>query len=377
VSAPRLEVDLTKIGHNARTLVNRLAGRGIGVTGVTKAMLGAPELARVLVDAGVRSIGDARIDNLETMRRAGIDARMVLIRSPMISQAARVVATADASLNTEPDVLASLSEAALAIGMTHEVVLMVELGDLREGILPNDLDAVVAGLLRLRGLRFVGLGTNLACRSGVVPDVTKMAELSALTRHVEQVFGIDLQVVSGGNSANLDGALGTDEVGRVNDLRLGESILLGREPLHRRAIPGLYADAITVLAEVIESKRKPSVPWGTIAQGAFGEVDTVADRGLIMQSILAIGRQDVDPDGLDPPPDTDILSASSDHLVIGTPELLPIGSTVAFAPNYSSLLRAMTSPFVMTVWRHDHSIGSSNGSSGSSSSSASSPSSGR
>ena len=351
MSLPRLEVDLGKIGHNARTLAGRLSGRGIGVTGVIKAMLGAPEVARTLIDAGVTSIGDARIENLESLRRAGIDARMVLIRSPMISQAARVVATAEASFNTEPDVLTALSEAADALGTVHEVILMVELGDLREGIMPDDLDDVVDMVLRLSGLRLVGLGTNLACRSGVVPDATKMAELSALTAHVEQSFGIDLPVVSGGNSGNLDGALGTDELGRINDLRLGESILLGREPLHRRSIPGLYDDAITIVAEVIESKLKPTVPWGEIAQGAFGEVDTAADRGMIVQSILAIGRQDVDPDGLTPPPDTEILSASSDHLVIATPELRPIGSSVAFAPNYSALLRAMTSPFVTPVWR--------------------------
>ena len=346
-----MEVDLGRIGHNARTLVDRLSGRGISVTGVTKAVLGAPEVARVLVDAGVGSIGDSRIENLESMRLAGVEARMVLIRSPMISQATRVVAAADRSFNTETDVLASLSDAAVALGTTHEVVLMVELGDLREGILPGDLDAAVETALHLPGIRLVGLGANLACRSGVVPDASKMAELSALTSHVEQAFGIDLPVVSGGNSANLDASLGTDEIGRVNDLRLGESILLGREPLHRRAIPGLHTDAFTFVAEVIESKRKPTVPWGEIAQSAFGEVSRAPDRGCIMQSILGIGRQDVDPDGLSPPPGIDILSASSDHLVIATPELLPIGSTVAFAPNYSALLRAMTSPFVTTVWK--------------------------
>lgn len=351
MSLPRLEVDLDRIGHNARTLVDLLAGRGIGVTGVTKALLGAPEVAQVLVDAGVARLGDARVDNLESMRRAGIAAPMVLIRSPMISQAARVVAAADRSFNTEPDVLEALSDAAETRGTTHEVVLMVELGDLREGILPGDLAAVVNAVLYLPGLRLVGLGTNLACRSGVVPDAPKMAELSTLTTRTEEAFGIDLPVVSGGNSANLAGTLDNAEPGRINDLRLGESILLGREPLHRHTIPGLYDDTMAIAAEVIESKRKPSVPWGDLAQGAFGDVDTPTDRGVIMQSILAIGRQDVDPDGLCPPPGVEILSTSSDHLVIATTRPLAIGSTVTFRPDYSALLRAATSPFVRTVWQ--------------------------
>jgi predicted amino acid racemase len=87
VTAPRLEIDLEKIHDNASTLVRRLGDRGIGVMGVTKAVLGSPEIADALLRAGVVALGDSRIDNIETMRRADVGASLALIRSPMLSQA--------------------------------------------------------------------------------------------------------------------------------------------------------------------------------------------------------------------------------------------------------------------------------------------------
>ena len=143
MTAPRLQIDLDKIHHNARTLVEQLAERGISVTGVTKATLGSPEIASVLLRAGVSALGDSRIENIEAMRRADVPASMTLIRSPMLSQADRVATHADASFNTELDAISGLSSAAKRTRRTHRVVLMVELGDLREGIMPGELETTV------------------------------------------------------------------------------------------------------------------------------------------------------------------------------------------------------------------------------------------
>ena len=196
-------------------------------------------------------------------------------------------------------------------------------------------------------MTFKGIGTNLACLSGTAPDVDNMAALSFLARTIEQTFGLTLEIVSGGNSANMDWFFAEQDQGRVNDLRLGEVILLGRETLNRNPIDGLHVDAFKLVAEVIEAKVKPSQPWGVIAQNAFGEIVPVADRGEIAQAILALGRQDSDPAGLEPPAGVKILGASSDHLVIDTGGRLPaIGTEMVFGINYSTLLRAMSSPFV-------------------------------
>jgi predicted amino acid racemase len=352
VTAPRLEIDLDKIHHNARSLVQALAERGISVTGVTKATLGSPEIAATWLRAGVTALGDSRIENIEALRRAPLAAPLKLIRSPMLSQVERVVAQADVSLNTELDVIRRLSSAAKEAGRTHGIVLMVELGDLREGILPGDLQDTVREMLRLPNLSLEGLGTNLACRTGVSPDVTNMGELSALVDSIEATFGLELRVVSGGNSSNLDWALSGEDTGRINELRLGEALLLGREPLHRKPIHGLHTDAITLVAEVIESKRKPSEPWGEIAQTAFGEKRPVVRDGDILQAIIAIGEQDIDSSGLGAPPGVEIIGASSDHLVVDCGrDGLPVGAESRFRLNYSALLRAMTSPFVAKVMK--------------------------
>jgi predicted amino acid racemase len=94
---PRLEIDLNKIHHNARTLVERLGNRGISVTGVTKATLGSAEIAATMLKAWVKRLGDSRIENIEAMRLAQVPATMALIRSPMLSQVTRVVRQVDVS----------------------------------------------------------------------------------------------------------------------------------------------------------------------------------------------------------------------------------------------------------------------------------------
>lgn len=350
MTSPRLEIDLNKIHHNAQSLVELLANQGISVTGVTKATLGSPEIARVLLLAGVKTLGDSRIENIEAMRRALIPASMTLIRSPMLSQTDRVVKHADVSFNTELDVICQLSLAGQKARRTHGIVLIVELGDLREGIMPSNLENIVRETLRFPNITLRGIGTNLACRSGVSPDDKNMTELSALANSIEVTFGLTIDIVSGGNSANLNWALSGADTGRINNVRLGEAILLGREPLQRQVIDGLYTDAITLVAEVIESKVKPSLPWGEIAQNAFGEKSFATDRGHILQTILAIGNQDTDPRGLTPPPGIEILGASSDHLIVKSDRNgLSVGTEMTFQLNYSALVRAMTSPFVSKV----------------------------
>ena len=269
MSAPRLEIDLEAITHNTRTLVSQLEPLGIGVTGITKASLGSPGVAAAMLRGGASGLGDSRVENLARLR-AGVTTTTTLIRSPMMSQAALVVRDADVSLNTEAAVIDSLAAAALSQGTTHAVVVMVELGDLREGVPVADVVDLCRHVDRTPGVELAGLGTNLACQSGVAPDQLKMDELSQLVEKVESGCDRGLSIVSGGNSANLDWALSTADAGHINDLRLGEAILLGTEPLHRRVLDGLRADAFSLTAEVIEVKTKPALPWGDTAQAAFG-----------------------------------------------------------------------------------------------------------
>ncbi len=358
MKAPRLEIHLQRLHHNARTLVDRLGRVGIAVTGVSKATLGLREIVATWIAAGVTSIGESRIDTIEALHRSPLRVPLLMVRSPMLHEVERVVAHAAISCNSEPLVLQALASAAQAQDLCHGVLLMVELGDLREGILPADLEAVVQLTLAHPNLQLLGLATNLGCQHGVAPDNSNMALLSALTRAQEARFGIHLPWCSGGNSANLPWLAAGGDPGRINHLRLGEALLLGREPLSRSPIPGLHTDAITLVAEVIESKQKPMQPWGTCQRTSFdhrptapgppmaGEAGHASEQRLAQRAILGLGEQDADPATLSAAGLT-IEGASSDHLIVTGPQMgLAVGDEQRFQIGYSSLLRAMTSPFV-------------------------------
>ena len=357
--APRLEIELGKIAHNARELKALYDSKGVRITAVTKGVCGSPRVAAALLKAGIRSLGDSRLANIQEMREAGLHAQFVLIRSPMPSQAERVVELADVSLNTEMSVIRRLAEHASRRGKVHHIVLMVELGDLREGIMPSDIEPTVEQVIDLEGVKLIGIGTNLACFGGIVPTEAKMRELSAIAGRVQRQYGIELELVSGGNSANYQWFVSTPDTGQVNHLRIGESILLGCDSLTRKPIPSLHTDAFTLVGEVIELRTKPSKPYGEIAQDAFGHVPTHAERarhgednGEVRRAILALGRQDVDVSAIRPRIDADVVGASSDHLILEAREPgLKVGSEVAFDVGYPALLGAMTSPYVTKTYR--------------------------
>jgi predicted amino acid racemase len=344
---PRIEINIKKIAHNVKTL-NRLYGsKGIDVIGVTKAVCGNPYVAAALVKNGIRILADSRIANIRRMRNGDVQAEFLLLRTPILSQAEVVVKYADISLNSEISVIKELSKFAEIHDKKHKIILMVELGDLREGIMPPGMVDIVKQVLSLKGIELVGIGTNLACFGGIKPDEEKMKCLSSITRSIEEKFDLTLKYVSGGNSANYNWFMSTKNVGRINNLRLGESIYLGCETLLRKPIPGLYTDAFTLVAEVIESKIKPSLPYGDISQDAFGNVPEFKDFGKIKRAILGIGLQDVQISGLTPRKDYEILGASSDHLIIDASRIeLNVGNELEFDMNYGALLSAMTSPYV-------------------------------
>ena len=347
---PRVEIDLSKVVHNANALKKLYGDRGIRISAVTKVVCGDPRIAAALVDGGITELADSRIANIRKMRGAGVDATFLLVRIPSFSEAAEVVTSADRSLNSDLTVIRELSWQAVKQGVVHGVVLMVELGDLREGLMPAELLRTVAQVRKLDGVALAGIGTNLACFGGIQPDAQNMDRLSELARDVEREFGITLAHVSGGNSANYTWFMASTDLGMVNELRLGESIYLGRETLFRAPIPGLFTDAFTLVAEVIESRTKPSVPHGQRCQNAAGVVPQFVDQGDMGRVILALGSQDVLVSGLTPKDRVEILGGSGDHTILDVGETTYIsGDEVAFGLDYGALLTAMTSPYVEKV----------------------------
>jgi ornithine racemase len=352
---PRIEIALSQIRHNAQVLSDLYGQQGISLMGVSKAVLGDPAIALAMIQGGVKFIADSRLENIQRMKNAGISAQFVLLRTAL-SQAEAVVTDADISLNTEIDAIAALSHYASIHRKSHQIIVMVELGDLREGILPGDLSQFMKAVLVLPHIKVIGLGCNLACYGGIKPDRKKMQELSELSDAIEKEFQIDLKVISGGNSANHEWYESGQGVGRINNLRLGESILLGRETAHRKAIPGMYTSAFKLIAEVIESKDKPSLPYGEVCQDSFGNIPVFQDRGIRRRVILALGKQDTLISGLTPDRDFEILGSSSDHLILDSKNCdLKIGTEVEFNLDYGALLAAMTSPFIQKQFVSLHS----------------------
>lgn len=347
---PRLTIDLDTIEQNARVITGLCADHDIQVTGVTKGICGHPQVARAMLRGGVNDLGDSRLENIHRMRQAGIESSFWLIRLPPLSAIADVVAAVDASLNSELSSLHALSRAASDRGEVHGVMIMVDLGDLREGLWPTQVLAAAAEAAKLPGIRIRGLGTNLSCFAGVVPDEANMQQLIALAEELEQNLHLELELVSGLNSSGLDLLAAGAMPGRINHARIGEAILLGRETTHRRAWPGTRQDAFVLHAEVLELKTKPSQPRGAHAEDAFGGNPRFEDRGDIVHALLNVGRADVDVAGLMPlDRGVHILGASSGYLVLDLSEFvgdIAVGGELAFSINYSALLRAMTSEYV-------------------------------
>jgi predicted amino acid racemase len=350
VAHPYVTIDLDKIERNARSIVELCRAQGIAVVGVTKCTAGHPEIAKAMLRGGVVSIGESQLQNIRRLKAAGVPAPCMLLRLPSPSEVDEVVEWADVSLNSELSVLARLSDAARRCSRLHDVIIMVDLGDLREGLWPRDVVAFIGEALRLSGIRIAGLGTNLACFGGVVPGEDNMNRLNDLAGEIERRFGLRLEWISGANSSGLKLIAAGRMPPRVNQARIGEAILLGRETTQRQPWPGTFQDAFALRAEILELKRKPTTPLGERSEDAFGHLTRFENHGEIDRALVNIGREEVAIEGITPHDRRlKVLGASSSYLVVdvtGADGQLRVGDELAFSLNYGALLTAMTSEYV-------------------------------
>lgn len=349
---PRLEIDLGKIATNVKLLNQFYKEKGIDICAVTKVVCANLEIAKILVDSGISLLADSKIKNLKKMSINGIRAQFILIGTPKLSEAAEVVKYATISLNSEMEVIRRLSHFAVKIKKVHQVILMIELGDLREGILPENVEETVKQTILLNGVKLVGLGTNLACFGGIQPTEEKMDELIYIAEKIEKKFKLKLRFISGGNSANYRWASTTSDVGRINQLRIGESIFLGCEPLQREPILKLSRTAFTFIGELTEVKVKRSVPYGKKGENVFGHYPYFEEKGMMERGVAGFGGQDVKTSGLSPYLEISILGGSSDHTIFNLKgSKLKVGDELRFNLNYEALLSAMTSPYIHKTYK--------------------------
>ena len=347
---PQLEFDLALLRSNADAVISRCRGMGIRVCGVIKGVDGMPEAARVLRAAGAAELGTSRLEQVAKCRAAGVPGPWLLIRIPGLTELPDVVALCETSLQSEWPTLLALEEECLRQNKTHRVIVMTDLGDLREGFWDKDelVDVCERVERDLPHVQLAGIGVNLTCYGSTKPTPEKMNELVGLARQVEQRIGRKLEIVSGGATSSFTLVhWGTMPAG-VNHLRIGEAILLGKDlqvDWGIRDMDYLRMDALTLRAEVVEVKDKPTYPIGEFAIDAFGRKPVYEDRGIRRRAILALGRADVgELESLIPrEPGLTVIGGSSDHCIVDVedcPRRLQVGDIVEFSLCYSHMLYA-------------------------------------
>jgi predicted amino acid racemase len=355
---PMVELDLKKFRNNIDQAVKRCGDLGIGLAGVIKGFNGIAEGARQFADAGVDFIASSRLEQIQGCIDAGIKATYMLIRVPMLSEIEEAIRIADISLNSELEVLKALNKEALKQSKVHKVIIMIDLGDLREGFWDKKelLDAALMVENECDGLYLAGVGTNLGCYGSILATPEKMNELIADAEMIEKAIGRKLDILSGGATTSFPMVLNGTMPKRINNLRMGEGIILAKDlkDLFNLDMSFMYQDAFTLKAQIIEVKNKPSYPVGELSFDAFGNVGTYEDRGVRKRALLALGKVDVAfPDMIYPRvKGVEVLGASSDHLILDIEDAekdFNVGDIVEFDLCYATIVFVTNCPNVRVV----------------------------
>ena len=352
---PSLIIDHEKIRSNMKTIVGWCTDAGIDVAGVIK---GTGGLASVAIDyeaCGAKWIASSRLEQLARAKAAGVKLPMMMIRVPMLSELEEMVTICDYSLQSEFTTLKAADEAAIRNGKIHNVILMADLGDLREDFFdPEELvDVAKYTEETLTGLHLAGIGTNLGCYGSVKPTADKMQQLAEYAEAVEQAIGRPLEIVSGGATSSLMPLFDKEMPGKINMLRIGALPFCGaledlRRCYGRTEADVLYDDAFTLEAEVIEVRTKPTHPIGELGVNAFGKTPKYRDRGNRRRALLAIGGADFGDYG-DILPQLEgsfVLGCSGDHTILDIEdceEMIKVGDVIRFKLHYSAMLNLSSS----------------------------------
>ncbi|HCU07938.1 MAG TPA: hypothetical protein DF480_03045 [Clostridiales bacterium] len=353
---PILEISIEKFEHNAREVISRCARRGISVAGVIKGFSAFPELTSAFVRCGAAQLGSSRLRHFKEIKALGIPGPYLLLRVPMFSELDQVVDLADYSLQSDVSTIRALQEECLRKNKKHKVILMVDLGDLREGFWDKDemVDACVWVENELSMVELAGVGTNLGCYGAIQPTPEKMHELLEIARRVESQIGRKLEIVSGGATSSYTLVHWETMPEGINHLRIGEGISLAYDlPVdwHIKDMDYLYQDVYTLKAQVIEVRNKPSYPQGVLCIDAFGNKPTYQDRGNRLRALAAIGRADLAdiPKLMPRAAGIEVLGGSSDHTILDIEDyqgtLVP-GDILEFDLNYTTQVFLMASPDV-------------------------------
>jgi predicted amino acid racemase len=349
----RVLVDLEALGENLKIIGGWMREHGASWTVVTKVLCGHADTLRALQALGVRSMGDSRLENLRAIERIVPDFESWYLRIPDLTSVSEVVRLTDVSLNSEIRIIEALNEEARRLGRMHGVVIMIELGDLREGILPGSLIDFYKYVFELSHIEVKGIGANLGCLAGAVPTVDQFMQLALYRELLELKFEHPLPLISAGSSAVLPLLVSGQLPRAINHFRIGEAIFLGNDLINGGQLPGLRGDAVVLEAEIAEIKEKSLVSLAetTSITPFISEVSddrTPGQRGY--RALVSVGNLDTEISGLSPIKERySIAGASSDITVVNIGEDadgLKVGDTIRFRPNYAAFLRLMSGRYL-------------------------------
>ncbi|MEA3297818.1 MAG: alanine racemase [candidate division Zixibacteria bacterium] len=347
-------IDFHGLRHNIEVIKGWMAQHEASWTVVTKVLCGHTDTLNALQMLGIKSMGDSRLANLRAIEKITPDLETWYLRVADLSSVKDVVKLADVSLNSETEVINSLNEEAKKIDRIQHIIIMIELGDLREGILPGSLIKFYEQVFNLSNIKVLGIGANIGCLAGIVPNIDQFMQLSLYRELLELKFQRKLPLISGGSSAVIPLLLDGQLPKSINHFRIGEAIFLGTDLVNGGTLPGLKDDAIILEVEIAEIKEKGLVPLSETSSISPFESEQPEDsfspgqRGY--RAIVSIGQLDTDIDGLIPiDSGHQIAGASSDVTVVNIGDDsggLKVGDTIKFRLNYAALLRLMSGKYI-------------------------------
>ncbi len=354
---PVLECNLAKLRHNVREVVSRCGALGIAVTGVVKGFNGEPRVAKAFRECGVTGLATSRTEQIADCQNAGIPGPYMMIRVPMPGEAEDVARHCESALVSELASARLLDEACAKLGTRLGLILMADLGDLREGYWDKgEMVEAAVEIEKMVHVRLLGVGVNLGCYGAIVPTPDNLNELVEIAGRIEARIGRTLELISGGATSSLPLVLNRTMPKRINHLRIGEGILQGKDlcDLFGLDMSFLHLDVFTLKAEVLEVKVKPSRPVGKIFVDAYGYTPEYKERGMRKRALAGIGKLDFAYCDMLAPREAgvEVLGASSDHLILDVEEYageLRPGDVLSFDTRYASMLFASGSRYVRFV----------------------------
>lgn len=352
---PLLEINLNKIADNTKYLVGLCKENNISIAGVIKGVNAEEKVVDVLAEGGCKYLASSRIEQLINLKEKYINKETMLIRMPMKHEIKDVVKYIDISLNSEIKAINLLEKECKKQKKEHKIILMVDLGDLREGFFNKDelIDTTLYIENNLEYVKLYGIGTNLSCYGSIKPSQENLSYLCEIAEEIEEKIGRNLDVISGGSTTSLPLLFDNQMPKKINNLRIGEALIIGRDLIDYWGydLKKMHKDTMILKAEIIEIKEKPTYPIGEMFLDAFGNKPVYEDKGIRKRAILAVGKQDFvnDRDLVALDEGVEIVGSSSDHLIVDIQNSkvdFQVGDVMNFGMFYSNALYLTSSKYV-------------------------------